>query len=112
MLDTIVTISLLSLGYWYWQQAQYCKALALRATKSRCYTLELLMLDDYVALTRLGLKKDVSGRWRVYRCYAFEFASTGEQRYRGVCTLLGHQVQSIDMEAYRTESPYPDQPCS
>jgi hypothetical protein len=111
MLEAIVSISLFLLSYWYWQQAQFCKALALQATKARCYTLELLMLDDYVALTRLGFKKDVSGRCRVYRCYAFEFTSTGEQRYHGVCTLLGHQVQSIAMEAYHTESPHPDQPC-
>jgi hypothetical protein len=111
MLNAIVSISLCSLGYWYWQQAQYCKALALRATKARCYTLELLLLDDYVALTRLGFKKDMFGRWQVYRCYAFEFTSTGEQRYSGVCMLLGHQVQSIDMETYHTESPHPDQSC-
>ena len=91
------------LAYWYWQQAQTIKTLALRATKARCAALELLMLDDYVALTRLGLKKDSMGKWRVYRCYTFEFASTGEERYRGVCKVLGDKVQSIEMEPYRID---------
>ena len=104
MLDAIVSISLFLLGYWYWQEAQYCKTLALQATKARCYTLGLIMLDDYVALNRITLKKDVAGHWRICRCYTFEFASTGEQRYRGLCTLLGHYVQSIEMDAYRIET--------
>ena len=103
MLDNFVVISLMLLFYWYWQQAQTLKIIALQATKARCKALELLMLDDYVALTRLGLKKNSAGRWQVYRCYTFEFASTGEERYRGVCTLLGNHVASIDMDAYRVE---------
>ncbi len=103
MLNDLVVISLLLLAYWYWHTAQSSKALALQATKSRCAALELLMLDDYVALTRLGLKKNAAGKWQVYRCYAFEFASTGDERYNGVCTVLGDRVLSIEMQPYRIE---------
>ena len=102
MLNAIVSISFTGLLYWYWQQAQQMKALALQASKARCQALELLLLDDYVALTRLGLRKNTAGRWQLYRCYHFEFASTGEERYQGVCVLLGQQVQSIEMDVYRT----------
>jgi hypothetical protein len=103
MLDVIGFTALLLFGYWYWQQAQQFKAIALRATKSRCTRLELLLLDDYVAFSRLGLRKNAAGRWQVFRCYTFEFASTGEERYRGVCTLLGDRVLSIEMETYRAD---------
>jgi hypothetical protein len=61
------------------------------------------MLDDYVAFMRMGFKKNAAGRWQVYRCYSFEFASTGEDRYHGVCTVLGDRVLSIEMDAYRIE---------
>ena len=103
MLDNLVVISLLLLAYWYWFTAQSLKALALKATKARCNALELLMLDDYVALTRLGLKKNAAGKWQVYRCYAFEFASTGDERYNGICTILGDRVLSIELQPYRIE---------
>ncbi|MFI3220547.1 MAG: DUF3301 domain-containing protein [Methylococcales bacterium] len=103
MFNNIVSISLLLLFYWYWHNAQTAKALALKATKARCNALEVLMLDDYVALTRMGLKRNAAGRWQVYRCYAFEFASTGEDRYQGICTVLGDRVLSIEMDAYRIE---------
>jgi hypothetical protein len=103
MLDNLVLISLLLLAYWYWHKAQYFKAMAMQATKARCKALELLMLDDYVALTRIDIKKNAAGRWQIYRCYAFEFASTGEDRYQGVCTILGDRVLSINMPTYRIE---------
>jgi hypothetical protein len=103
MLDNLVVISLLLLAYWYWHTAQSLKALALQATKNRCKALELLMLDDYVALTRLGLKKNAEGKWQVYRCYTFEFASTGDERYNGICTVLGDRVLSIKLPPYRIE---------
>jgi len=103
MFNNIVSISLLLLFYWYWHNAQTAKALALKATKARCNALEVLMLDDYVALIRMGLKRNAVGRWQVYRCYSFEFASTGDERYQGICTVLGDRVLSIKMDAYRIE---------
>lgn len=103
MFDNIVSICLLLLFYWYWHKAQTAKMLALKATKARCNALEVLMLDDCVAFTRMGFKKNAAGRWQIYRCYSFEFASTGEERYHGVCTVLGDRVLSIEMDAYRIE---------
>lgn len=103
MLDNLVVISLLLLAYWYWFNAQSMKTLALQAVKARCNALELLMLDEYVALTRIGLKRNAAGKWQVYRCYMFEFASTGDERYNGVCTVLGDRVLSIEMQPYRIE---------
>lgn len=103
MFDNIVLISLFLLAYWYWHKAQYFKAMALYAVKLRCKNLEVLLLDDYVALTRIGIKKDAAGRWQIYRRYSFEFASTGDERYQGVCTVLGDRVLSIEMQPYRIE---------
>lgn len=103
MFNNIVSISLLLLFYWYWQTAQSAKMLALHATKSRCTALELLMLDDYVALSGMGLRRNAAGKWQIYRCYAFEFASIGDERYNGVCTVLGDRVLSITMQPYRIE---------
>lgn len=103
MLDNLVVISLFLLAYWYWQYAQTSKTMALHAAKVRCANLELLMLDDYVALTRMGLKRNAAGKWQVFRCYAFEFASTGDERYQGICTVLGARVLSIDLQPYRIE---------
>ena len=59
------------------------------------------MLDDYVALNALWLKRDENGKLLPWRSYLFEFSSTGEERYNGKIIMLGRRIQSIQMEPYR-----------
>jgi hypothetical protein len=41
----------------------------------------------------------------LYRVYRFEFTSDGEYRYDGAVHMLGHHVQKVEMDAYRTYPP-------
>lgn len=59
------------------------------------------MLDEYVALNRIRLRRDQSGKIRLQRTFLFEFSSTGNERYNGVCIMLGQRAESIRMEPYR-----------
>ena len=61
------------------------------------------MLDEYVALNSMRLKRDSTGKIQVQRLFCFEFSSTGNDRYNGVCIILGQRVESIQMEPYRIE---------
>lgn len=103
MFDDIFLITLLLVAYLYWSKAQQAKELALKATRSHCLDMEVQMLDEYVALDGIGLKRDEAGKVYVRRSFLFEFSSTGNERYNGRIVMQGCQVESIHMEPYRFE---------
>ncbi|MDO9047703.1 MAG: DUF3301 domain-containing protein [Methylobacter sp.] len=101
MLDDLILIALLLSAYLYWFNGQQVKEVALKAVRANCLNLEVQMLDEYVALNSIRLKRDQAGKIRVRRIFLFEFSSTGNERYNGVCIMLGRHVESIRMEPYR-----------
>lgn len=103
MLDELILIILLLAAWLYWLDAQQVKEIALKAVKSHCLDMDVQMLDEYVALSRIRLARDQTGKIRWQRTFLFEFSSTGNERYNGVCIMLGRQVESIQMEPYRVD---------
>jgi len=103
MLDDLILIVLLLGAYLYWFNAQQVKEIALKAVRANCLSLEVQMLDEYVALNSVRVKMDQSGKIRMQRIFLFEFSSTGNERYNGVCIMLGQRVEAIRMEPYRFE---------
>jgi len=59
------------------------------------------MLDDYIALNGLQLKRDKTGKIHLCRSFQFEFSSTGNERYNGQIVMIGYRIESIQMEPYR-----------
>ena len=101
MLSHLSLIILLILAGVYWSSAQAVKERALAAVKKHCQDMDVQMLDDYVALNHLGLKRDGAGKIRIARTFLFEFSATGAERYNGQITLLGRNIEAIQMEPYR-----------
>lgn len=101
MLDDLILIALSLGAYLYWFNGQQVKELALKTVRAHCLNLEVQMLDEYVALNGIRLKRDQAGKMRLQRTFLFEFSSTGNERYNGVCIMLGQRVNSIQMEPYR-----------
>ena len=101
MFTEIILIVLLLLVFFYWSDAQQAREIALHATKVHCKKMQVQMLDDYVALNALWLKRDENGKLAPWRSYLFEFSSTGVERYNGKIIMLGRRIQSIQMEPYR-----------
>lgn len=104
IMTELVLIILLLTACLGWVGGLGIKEIAFKAVKANCLKLEVQMLDEYVALNRIELKKDRSGKIRLQRTFLFEFSSTGNERYNGVCIMLGRRVESIHMEPYRVES--------
>lgn len=100
-LSDVVLISLFIVFYLYWSSAQRVKEIAFQGTRSYCQKMEIQMLDGYVALNKLRLKRDGRGKIRVWRSFDFEFTSTGEERYNGQITLLGQRILSIQLDPHR-----------
>jgi len=101
MLDELILIILLLGACLYWLNGQQVKEIALKAVKSHCLAMEVQMLDEYVALTSIRLTRAQTGRIWLQRIFLFEFSSTGNERYNGICIMLGQRVDSIQMEPYR-----------
>jgi hypothetical protein len=92
---TILTV------FWYWSSAKLAHECAYHAVKQHCQSLQLQMLDDYVAFKTIVVKRNNQGRLRFLRRYHFEFSATGNERYNGTITLLGRQTLNIHLDPYR-----------
>jgi hypothetical protein len=103
MLDDLLLIALLLGVSLYWISWQRAREIALGAVRTHCLNLEVQMLDEYVAVSSTRLRRDSAGRMQVRRIFAFEFSSTGNERYNGTCIMLGRRVESIQMEPYRID---------
>jgi len=85
----------------YWWSAQGIRQIALNSAKRHCQDMDVQMLDGSIALYRIWLRRDEQGKMRFWRSYAFEFTSTGVERYRGQVVLLGRNILSIQLEPHR-----------
>lgn len=101
MIDDIIFLAFLLCAAAYWMSAQKVKEIALQATKDHCWAMEVQMLDAYIALSKLGLARNKAGKIQLRRTFAFEFSSTGYERYSGEIIMLGSEIQSIMMEPHR-----------
>lgn len=102
MLDLFLIVLLLLLAY-YWSSATKAREIAFSAAVIHCRKMDVLLLDDYAALTGQWLKRDELGKVKVWRSFQFEFSSTGEERYHGKVIMLGRKILSIQMEPYRVQ---------
>jgi len=102
MLDLILIIVLLLIAY-YWSSSMKAREIAYRATVIHCQKMDVLLLDDYVALVAQWLKKDEDGVTKIWRSYQFEFSSTGAERYHGKVVMLGDKILSIQLEPHRVQ---------
>lgn len=96
-MEVLVIILLLATG-WYWYDSTVAKEAAVVAARRACERHHQQLLDETVALARIRLRRDGSGRVRLLRLYRFEFSGDGEQRRCGEVTLLGQWVAALNLE--------------
>lgn len=99
-MDFFLIILLLSLGY-FWSDSMKVRERAFFCVKKHCQQVEVQLLDEYVALNALWLKKDDLGKTKIWRSYQFEFTSTGYERYNGKVVMLGQMLISIQLDPYK-----------
>ncbi|MCK5889778.1 MAG: DUF3301 domain-containing protein [Methylococcales bacterium] len=102
-MDFILILSLLSIGY-YWSDSMKSREAALIFVQNHCGKLNLQLLDEYVALNGLWVKRNKRGKLCLWRSYQFEFTSTGNERYNGKVTLLSQQITGIELDPYKIDN--------
>lgn len=98
----IILLMIAALAINQWWRSRDAKAVALIHAARRCESLDLQLLDQSIVLRKSRLKRGQSGWLQWWRQYSFEFSSTGNERYQGHLTLLGHQLQTIELEPHIT----------
>lgn len=100
-LESLFIVTLFVYLFYHWWQSQKVKEVALIRTRRQCKELDVQLLDDNINLRAFWLKRDGKGMVRIWRSYNFEFSSTGEERYAGRVTTLGHIVTDFHMDPHR-----------
>ena len=107
-LGNIFVLMLLATGAaWLWHN-HGLRERALERVKRHCAKLDIELLDGNVALKKIGIVRDASGRRRLARIYNFEFTVTGETRHNGTITQFGAHSAQIELAPY--PAPFDDTP--
>lgn len=100
-LNDLFWLTLVVLLLMHWWRGQKAKEVALKAARQYCKEMDIQLLDQSIYLRGLWLKRDDSGRIRVWRSYLFDFTATGEDRARGRVIMLGYNITHIQLDAHR-----------
>lgn len=84
---------------WLWHN-HGMRERALERVKQHCNKLDIELLDENVALKKIGFIADAKGRRRLARVYNFEFTVTGDQRHAGTITQFGAHSAKIELAPY------------
>ncbi len=80
-----------------WYSSLNVRERAVSEARAVCAAEDLLLLDDTVSITRIGLARDSDGVLQLRRVYGFEYSDTGNDRSAGSVVMLGSQVQVIHL---------------
>lgn len=82
---------------WLWFESMAAREAAEGAARALCGPLQLVLLDDTVALARLRPVRSPMGRWHIRRHYVFDYTDDGLRRLQGFVTLVGRRVESAGL---------------
>lgn len=93
----LLALLLFAGGGWLWYDSLEAREKAVAAARSACASEDLLLLDDTVAIVRIGVGRDGEGVLRIRRVYDFEYSDTGNDRSAGSVAMLGNRVLVINL---------------
>jgi hypothetical protein len=103
MLLLIAVCAVFTLLYFAWSRQQRARSLALSRVKRQCETDALQLLDDTLILESMWFKWRKDNIPVLCRGYAFEFTSTGDERYAGYIQLEGYRIASLQLMPHRVQ---------
>lgn len=95
--STLNLLFLLTLIAWFWRDSLRVREVAIRISRSSCKSHNVQLLDQTVALHRLGIRWLRSGP-KLRRVYAFDYSLEGSGRRTGYLVMLGIHNVSLHMD--------------
>lgn len=97
MLQTLLPPILILLGFYLWQSALKAREQARAISHALCARARVQLLDQTVALQRLGIARGADGWLHLRRRYRFELSIDGLDRHQGTLELLDGVLLSHSM---------------
>ncbi len=97
MSPLVVTV-LIALVAWFWSNNLRARETALELSARACRSAGLQLLDQTVALNRIGIGRNPDGRLSLQRVYGFEFTVDGQHRRQGRVAMQGTTVKAIHLD--------------
>ena len=107
MLETLLPLILILLGFYLWQSALKAREQARAISHELCARARVQLLDQTVALQRLGIARGADGWLHVRRRYRFELSIDGVDRHQGTLELLDGVLLSHSMPMAAAEAAAP-----
>lgn len=95
----IILLLLIGAAFWFWWTSMRARQNAYAQARRSCQQFGVRLIDDTVERISLKFIRE-RGQLRLARLYQFQFFTTGEQRYNGYVTMVGHHVVDVKMDPY------------
>lgn len=105
MLDSLILLLVLAAVVFFWQDALRANELARRMSQRICADAQVQLLDQTVALRRLGLSRNADGRLGLRRWYSFELSTDGQDRHRGNLRMAHGRLEDYSLPVMAAASP-------
>lgn len=93
-MDNLLAILLLLLIGWFWLDSLRAREIAVGICQAACTRHEVQLLDQAIALRRLGLSWRSEGL-RLRRVYRFDFSEEGTGRRSGYLVMRGLELEEL-----------------
>ena len=94
----ITPLLLIAFLVWFWFDSTRSHELAVQITSRLCLKHDVQLLDETVALRRLGLSWPREGL-RLKRTYRFDYTIEGTERRTGSLVLLGSRLATYQIDS-------------
>lgn len=94
----IFLILLLGAILWFWLDSLRAREIALELCRHACKEMDVQLLDQSIALSRLGVRRDDYGTLRIRRWFRFDYSVEGTGRQRGSILMLGTKLENLILD--------------
>ncbi len=88
---------IMGLLVWFWVDSMRARETLLAICKKTCRSMQVSLLDETVFVSRMRLGRNAHGTLQLRRWYEFEVCTDGLNRYPGCATLLGQQIEDLQL---------------
>ncbi len=97
-MGTLITLTLLAVLAWFWQDSLRTRERAIRAAVQACKEMGAQFLDQTVVLHSLKPVRNRRGSLSLQRIYRFEFSLAGYERLQGRTFMLGQVLEQVQLD--------------
>lgn len=99
-MEWLFALAMLALMLWGWTDTLRARERAFFHAQRACRETGVQLLDETLALRRLGLARRGLNGLALRRVYQFDFSVQGTDRLQGTVTLLGMTLEAITMDEH------------